>query len=161
IFGCSIQPEGYSRGPLTFGWRSRMRPRHVSFGVRRNGEHMEIMVKRLMDLTPDGLAALVTESERAGWRFVRRLADEWATGANRFDQPGEALFAAWAAGRLVGVCGLNGDPYTADQKIGRLRRLYVLEGFRRAGVGRQLVQAVLAAAQGRFRSLRLRTESPE
>jgi len=122
---------------------------------------MEVTVKRLTDLTPGALAALVVESEQAGWRFVRRLSDEWVTGANRFDKPREALFAAWTAGWLVGVGGLNVDPYTSDRRVGRIRRLYVLEEFRHVGAGRQLVQAIIATAQGRFDSLRVRTENPE
>jgi GNAT superfamily N-acetyltransferase len=120
---------------------------------------MDVIIERLTDLPPDSLAGLVAESEQTGWRFVRRLSDEWAAGANRFDKPGEALFGARIAGRLVGVCGLNVDPYAADRSIGRLRRLYVLADFRRLGVGRRLVEAVLASARGRFASLRLRTES--
>jgi GNAT superfamily N-acetyltransferase len=122
---------------------------------------MDVIIEQLVDLPLDDLAALVAESEPAGMRLVRRLADEWAAGVNRFDWPGEALFAAWADGRLVGVCGLNIDPYAANQRIGRVRRLYVLSAFRRLGIGRRLVEAVLEAAQGRFASLRLRTGSPE
>jgi GNAT superfamily N-acetyltransferase len=122
---------------------------------------MDVTVERLKDLPADALAPLLAESEWTGRRFVRRLSDEWAAGANRFDRPGEALFAAWAAGRLVGVCGLNVDPYAADRRVGRLRRLYVLAEFRRLGVGRRLVQAVVAAARGNFAVLRLRAEGPE
>jgi GNAT superfamily N-acetyltransferase len=122
---------------------------------------MDVIVERLTGLPPEALAALVADSEQAGWRFLRRLADEWAAGANRFDRPGEALFGAWAGGRLVGVCGLNVDPYAADPGVGRVRRLYVLAECRRLGVGRRLVQAVLDAGRGRFGSLRLRTESPQ
>jgi GNAT superfamily N-acetyltransferase len=116
---------------------------------------MDVIIERLPDLPLDSLAPLVVESEQAGWRFVRRLSDEWAAGANRFDQPGEALFAARVGERLIGVCGLNIDPHAADRWVGRVRRLYVLAEFRR------LVEAVLASAQGRFASLRLRTESVE
>jgi GNAT superfamily N-acetyltransferase len=122
---------------------------------------MNVIIERLPDLPLDSLAPLVVESEQAGWRFVRRLSDEWAAGANRFDQPGEALFAARVGERLVGVCGLNIDPYAADRWVGRVRHLYVLAEFRRLGVGRRLVEAVVASAQGRFASLRLRTESAE
>jgi GNAT superfamily N-acetyltransferase len=122
---------------------------------------MDVAVERLTHLPSDALAALVADSEQAGWRFVRRLAGEWATGANRFDGPGEALFGAWAGGRLVGVCGLNVDPYAADPAVGRIRHLYVLAEFRRLGVGWRLVQAVMGSARGVFASLRLRTESPQ
>jgi GNAT superfamily N-acetyltransferase len=62
---------------------------------------------------------------------------------------------------LIGVCGLNADPYVADEATGRVRRLYVLRAYRGRGVGRQLLRAVLAAAAGRFQRLRVRTESPE
>jgi len=107
---------------------------------------VEVTIERLTDRLPDVLAALVAESEQAGWRFVRRLADDWTAGTNRFDQPGEALFAAWSAGRPVGVCGLNVDPYILDRGVGRVRRLYVLTEYRRRGVGQRLVRAVIAAA---------------
>lgn len=107
-----------------------------------------------------GLEALLAESEQAGLRLVRRLVDEWASGANRFDQPGEALFTARIGGRIVGVCGLNIDPYAEAPAVGRVRHLYVLQAQRRLGVGRALVAAVLDAARGRFRCVRLRTTNP-
>jgi GNAT superfamily N-acetyltransferase len=122
---------------------------------------MEVVVERLTDLSPGILSALVADSERDGWRFVRRLADEWASGVNRFDRPGERLFAAQSGGAVLGVGGLNVDPYAADPTVGRVRRLYVLRAHRGRGVGRELVHAIIRAAAGRFRRLRLRTESPD
>jgi GNAT superfamily N-acetyltransferase len=113
------------------------------------------------DLPPGALAPLVAESEREGWRFVRRLADEWRAGANRFGRPGEALFVARLGGSVVGACGLNDDPYTADPTTGRVRRLYVLREYRGKGVGRQLVRSVIMAATGHYRRLRVRAESPQ
>jgi hypothetical protein len=64
---------------------------------------MAIVIERLRGLPVDALGALIAESEQAGLRFVRRLVEEWGTGANRFDRSGEALFAAWVDGQLVGV----------------------------------------------------------
>ena len=122
---------------------------------------MAASIERLSNLPFDRLALLVAESERAGLQLVRRLADEWASGQNRFDRPGEALFAALVDGRLIGVCGLNVDPYTAAPRVGRVRHLYVLSDDRRVGVGRQLVQEVIEAARGPFDTLRLRTHNPE
>jgi GNAT superfamily N-acetyltransferase len=116
-------------------------------------------VDRVHDSLPD-LTTLLADDEHAGTRFVRRLVDEWASGANRFDRPGEALFGAWVGEHLVGVCGLNVDPYAAAARVGRVRRLYVLSGSRRLGVGRHLVMEVITAARGRFDSLRLRTTNP-
>jgi GNAT superfamily N-acetyltransferase len=125
------------------------------------GDEVAVTVDPVNDLPPDALAPLIAESEREGWQFIRRLADEWVVGTNRFNRPGEMLFVARVDGSIIGVCGLNADPYAADEATGRVRRLYVLRAYRGSGVGRQLVRAVIAAATGRFQRLRVRTESPE
>jgi len=121
---------------------------------------MGLNVERLHDLTSDGFAELLSESERAGLRMVRRLVEDWESGANRFDRPGEVLLGAWINGHLAGVCGLNVDPYAGNERTGRVRHLYVLDAFRRRGVGRQLVLQVIEAAHARFDDLRLRTNEP-
>ena len=122
---------------------------------------MTVAIERLTDLQPERLAPLIAESEQHGLRFVRRLADEWASGANRFDRPGEALFLARSGERAVGVCGLNVDPYAAQPSVGRLRHLYVLSAHRRLGIGEQLVTRIIETARGRFERLRLSTSNPE
>lgn len=116
-----------------------------------------VAIIRLQQLPPDRLTELVAESEASRLRFVRRLVDDWEDGRNRFEGPQEALLAAAIGSRIVGVCGLNADPFTTVPGVGRLRRLYVLSSFRGRGVGGQLVRAVVAAATGVFRELRLRT----
>jgi len=117
------------------------------------------IIERVTGPPAGALDDLLAESEREGSRFVRRLFDEWTAGTNRFDRPGEALFAARLGDRLIGVCGLNIDPYAAAPNVGRVRRLYVLTAYRRLGAARHLVLAVLEAARGRFDVLRLRYES--
>ncbi len=119
----------------------------------------EVSIKRLHDLPPDRLADLVGESEKAGFRFLRRLVDDWESGANRFAGSGEALFAAVLGGRVVGVCGLNSDPYQCGGRVGRVRHLYVAVEFRRRGVGGLLVARVVWMARNSFGRLRLRTDS--
>lgn len=116
-----------------------------------------MIVSRLTELPFNDFAILVAESEREGWDFIRRLVQEWESGTNRFARPGEALFGVRMDGRVVGVCGLNIDPYLTDSSIGRIRRVYVREQCRSQGIGRLLVEAAIAAARGRFRLLRLRT----
>ena len=118
---------------------------------------MRALIERVSGAPLDRLAALLAESERQGFRFVRRLVEEWSSGANRFDRPGEALFVARVGDDVVGVCGLNVDPFAGDPKIGRVRHLYVLVPHRRSGIGEQLVADVLEAARGRFERLHLRT----
>ncbi len=128
--------------------------------LRGGSEPSPESIERLRELPPDRVGELLADSEAAGSRIVHRLVDEWATHINRFDRPGEALFGASIAGRLVGVCGLNVDPYAGDPRIGRVRHLYVLTPLRGHGVGRQLVWRVIAAAEDRFATLRLRTTNP-
>lgn len=121
---------------------------------------MRALIERVSGAPTDRLAALLAESEQQGFRFVRRLVQEWESGDNRFDRPGEALFVARVGVDVVGVCGLSVDPYTGDPKVGRVRHLYVLVPHRRSGVGEQLVADVLEAARGRFERLHLRTTNP-
>jgi GNAT superfamily N-acetyltransferase len=121
----------------------------------------DLVVERLNELTPGDVAALLGDSEPFDSRIVRRLIEEWGNGANRFDRPGEALFGARGSGRLLGVCGLNVDPYAGDDRVGRVRHLYVLSESRRQGVGQRLVLRVIQAARGRFDDLRLHTSNPE
>ena len=116
-------------------------------------------IERLSELPSEALGPLVADSEQAGLRFVRRLAEEWASGRNRFDRSGEALFGAVVEGRMVGVCGLNVDPYTTAPRVGRVRHLYVLSAYRKLGLGQRLVAEVVVAAQGTFGTLRVRTEN--
>jgi GNAT superfamily N-acetyltransferase len=114
-------------------------------------------IVRLQNL-PDSFDVLLQQSEGSGYRFLRRVADEWSSGKNRFDRPGEALLAAEMKGLLVGVCGLSIDPYLDDPRIGRVRNVYVLAAYRRHGIGRLLVQEAIDLARGHFDRLRLRGE---
>jgi len=115
-------------------------------------------ITRIKELDLQALGGLRRESSLAGCRFIERLCDEWASGTNRFSAPGEALFLATVGDQVVGVCGLNRDPYVPDPSVGRVRRLYVARAHRRGGVGRALLEAVLAHARAHFRLLRLRSE---
>ena len=119
-----------------------------------------VSIARLSEVSPERLAALLADSERQGWRIVRRLVDEWMSGANRFDRAGEALFAARLGERLVGVGGLNIDPFVAGPRRGRVRHVYVHSECRRQGIGEQLMGEILAAARGPFDHLSLRTANP-
>jgi GNAT superfamily N-acetyltransferase len=104
----------------------------------------------------DGLR---TEAAGDGFQFVERLVSEWQSGANKFDQPGEALLAAQSEGDVVGLCGLNRDPYSQLSRVGRIRHLYVRKSFRRLGVGTALVNQLLGLAVANFDVVRLRTDT--
>jgi len=119
--------------------------------------HMTSII-RIKELELPALEGLRAESSQEGYRFIERLCDEWVSGSNRFSAPGEALFLAIADGQVAGICGLNCDPYAHDPRIGRVRRLYVMRAHRRRGVGRALLEAVVAYARDHFRLLRVRTK---
>jgi GNAT superfamily N-acetyltransferase len=106
--------------------------------------------------TPE-LTLVRREGVAEGYTFVERAAIEWLSGANRFDGHGEGFFVAQTGGPIVGICGLNCDPYSDDETVGRLRHLYVIPRFRGRGVGRLLVESCLELAQARFDRVRLRT----
>ncbi len=119
-----------------------------------------VNVERVASLPVPELLLLVEESEAEGHGFLRRLVAEWSSGQNRFAGPGEALYVARQGARLVGVCGLNADPYARVPGIGRLRHLYVAADYRRRGVGQTLVGRVIRDAAGSYQTLTLRTDSP-
>ena len=118
------------------------------------------VVQGIKLLLPGEISSLLQESESQGFGFIRRLVDDYASGVNRFDDSGEALYGAYYQG-LVGICGLNRDPYLSDPNVGRVRHLYVLRGYRRAGTGRSLVETLIADARRHFRLLVLRTTKPD
>ena len=106
-------------------------------------------------------APLVEEGLAGGGSFLARLRDEWLSGANRFENPGECLVGALADGTLVGVGGISRDPYHPAEGLGRVRHVYVLKAHRRRGIGRALMAKILERASPHFKVLRLRTQSPE
>ena len=112
-------------------------------------------------LLDDDLDPLVLDADADGHRFMRRLRDDWVSRGNRFDRPGEKLLTARIDGRLVGLGGLNIDPFAQAARVGRLRHLYVARDARRLGIGGALVRHILAAAPLHFSIVRLRTDSPD
>ena len=107
---------------------------------------------------PGSLAVLEREAVSEGFGMITRLRQEWERGANRFDREGEVLLGSFRADRLLGIGGLNRDPYTDDPRVGRLRHFYVMKDARRAGIGRSLVEHILGHATGHFDSVRLWTD---
>ncbi|MDB5528963.1 MAG: GCN5-related N-acetyltransferase [Devosia sp.] len=91
--------------------------------------------------------------------MLLRLEENWRSGANRFDRPGELILGAWRDGRMLGICGRNIDPYDGTARAGRVRHLYVDPAGRRQGIGRMLIDAISEGAAEYFDYLN--TNAPE
>lgn len=121
---------------------------------------MPMNIKAIDDLRKVDVTKLVEESEAEGYRFLRRLADQYEDGTNTFNKAGEVLYGVWdPSGELVAIGGLNRDPYSDKSGIGRLRRFYISEHARRQGVGTKLLQEILNHGKGHFSEIVVRTDS--
>ena len=116
-------------------------------------------INRILDLDEVSIDHLVKESSFQGFRFVERLIRDYRSGLNCFDTSGEMLLTASLEGVVIGVGGLNRDPYFNDLKVGRLRHLYVGSVWRRCGVGRLLVEQLIHEASQHYHLLALRTDT--
>ena len=112
-------------------------------------------IVQIRELPAAAIEELLAESEQEGFRFVTRAKEEWLSGANTFSKEGEALFAVFEEKRLLAIGGINHE--CADH--GRLRRCYVCRDERRRGIGRQLVQHVLAFASRYYSRVGLRCDT--
>jgi ribosomal protein S18 acetylase RimI-like enzyme len=118
-------------------------------------------IRPLTTLSAGDVERLVEASVREGFRFLTRLREEYASGANRFDGEGEALLGVFRGGEMVAVGGLNRDPYGGDPRAGRVRHVYVLPSARRTGVGRTVMRELIGRAGAWFDVLVLRTDTVE
>jgi GNAT superfamily N-acetyltransferase len=112
-----------------------------------------VRFQRVVDELPADFKAMRREARAEGYQFLDRLANDWASGAVRFDRPGEVLFAAYSEGVLAAIGGITIDP-TVPEAL-RMRRFYVRPTFRRTGIGREIALALLEGALQRVRVVTL------
>ncbi len=110
-------------------------------------------------LPAPGIETLLAEALAEGYDFVQTLVDEWASGENHYNGPGEVLQGAFDGGQLVAVGGLNRDPFAGRIDLARIRRVYVRPAWRNAGIGRALVSSLVEEARKSFHNVRLRAEN--
>ena len=114
---------------------------------------------QITDANIGGLDSLIEESKRAGYTFLQRTIDDWYSGLNRFDRPGEKLWGLFIGQDLIGVGGLNKDPYILTPKVGRVRHLYIREARRRKGYATLIMNKIMEEARHNFTLLRLFTDN--
>ena len=64
-----------------------------------------------------------------------------------YASPEGALILAVSDGQVAGCCALRALPTADHVNAAEMKRLYVRQAYRRSGLGRQLVEAVLDAAR--------------
>ncbi|MDX1414920.1 MAG: GNAT family N-acetyltransferase [Candidatus Promineifilaceae bacterium] len=117
----------------------------------------ELEIVKLHQLPEEDIEPLLEESHAQGMAFVEWLVDEYISGKNRYDQPGEGLFASYSGSQMIAVGGLSRDPYLPDLHAGRVRRVYVRSSWRRKGIGKLLVQRIIDEARLHYDLVTLRT----
>ncbi|WP_096154021.1 GNAT family N-acetyltransferase [Bacillus sp. FJAT-45066] len=119
-------------------------------------------VKQIYNLLNFDVDSLVKQSKEDGFRFVERLANDYKNGSNTFNHSREGLFGVFKEeGVLVAIGGLNKDPFSNEQSIGRLRRFYVSKEYRRNGIGSLLVKKIIDEAKRYYKILVLHTDTEQ
>jgi RimJ/RimL family protein N-acetyltransferase len=106
------------------------------------------------------LKELAEEATRAGDNFVQKTIEEWENGKNTFSKPGEKLWLISIENEIVAMGGLNRDPYIDNDKVGRVRHVYVSKKYRGQGLSKVLLKLIIDEAKKHFKILRLSTHNP-
>ena len=119
-----------------------------------------LQLVRVVEALPDDFDRLRGLADAEGHRHMGRLADDWASGAQRFDREGEALLAGYSDGALVAVGGITWEPALAPGAALRMRRLYVAPEARRQGVAMAIANALLQEALAHTRQVTVHAGNP-
>ncbi len=113
---------------------------------------------RVTDLSEE-IRELAKIASVGGYRNIETLVNEFDSGVNRFSKPGEALFGAYEPTSILGIGGINIDPYYGQATVARVRRLFVKPDARRRGVATALMLQIEEIGRKYFSKLRLFTNS--
>ncbi|KXI67300.1 GNAT family N-acetyltransferase [Bacillus cereus group sp. BfR-BA-00331] len=120
-----------------------------------------IHIKQIENLMKYEFKYLVQESKEEGFNFLKKLINEYENKLNTFNKTGECLYGIFQGEKLIGIGGLNKDPYTENNKIGRLRRFYISKDYRRIGLGKSLLNKLLSHAEKNFKVVVLHTDTKQ
>ncbi len=105
-----------------------------------------VEICRIRDRLPDDIGLLCQEAVKEGYTHLSRLMAEWENHTVRFDNAGECLYCATAAGTTIAVGGLTQDNNVPGAL--RVRRFYVSPAHRKTGLGQHLARSVLSSIEG-------------
>ncbi|PEJ75825.1 GNAT family N-acetyltransferase [Bacillus wiedmannii] len=128
---------------------------HIKGGIYLKDIH----IQQIEDLMIYEYDYLIEESKEEGFNFLIRLISEYENKINIFNKTGECLYGIFQGEKLIGIGGLNEDPYTENNKISRLRRFYIAKEYRRKGLGRLLLVRIISDAKKYFNIVVLNTDT--
>ncbi|WP_243522499.1 GNAT family N-acetyltransferase [Bacillus pseudomycoides] len=118
-------------------------------------------LKQIESLSQVDITHLVEASEKEGYNFLIKLVNEYRNKTNTFNKNGEYLYGVFQGEVLIGIGGINQDPYTKAKAIGRLRRFYISKECRRKGIGNLLLKRILSDAKEHFQIVVLYTDTKQ
>ncbi|WP_242239755.1 GNAT family N-acetyltransferase [Bacillus cereus group sp. BfR-BA-01309] len=121
----------------------------------------DIHIQEIENLKKHVFNHLVQESEEEGFNFLKKLISDYENKINTFNKIGECLYGIFQGEKLIGIGGLNEDPYTENNKVGRLRRFYISKDYRRIGLGNLLLNRLLFHAEKYFKVVVLHTDTKQ
>ncbi|HDR6277959.1 MULTISPECIES: GNAT family N-acetyltransferase [Bacillus cereus group] len=121
----------------------------------------DMHIQQIENLMKYEFKYLVQESKEEGFNFLKKLINEYENELNTFNKSGECLYGIFQGEKLIGIGGLNVDPYTENNKIGRLRRFYIAKDYRRIGLGKLLLNKLLSHAEKYFKVVVLHTDTKQ
>lgn len=128
--------------------------------ILREGIYLkDIHIQQIENLMKYEISHLVQDSKEEGFNFLIKLINEYENKINVFNKTGECLYGIFQGDTLIGIGGLNKDPYTVDNNVGRLRRFYISKDYRRIGLGNLLLNRLLCHAEKYFKIVVLHTDT--
>ncbi|PGB02353.1 GNAT family N-acetyltransferase [Bacillus toyonensis] len=121
----------------------------------------DIHIQQIENLMKYEISHLVQDSKEEGFNFLIKLINEYENKINVFKKTGECLYGIFQGNTLIGIGGLNQDPFTGDNKIGRLRRFYIAKNYRGKGLGRLLLDRIISDAKKYFTIVVLNTDTEQ
>lgn len=121
----------------------------------------DMHIQQIENLMKYEFKYLVQESKEEGFKFLKKLINEYENELNTFNKSGECLYGIFQGEKLIGIGGLNADPYKENNKIGRLRRFYIAKDYRRIGLGKLLLNKLLSHAEKYFKVVVLHTDTKQ
>lgn len=106
------------------------------------------------------LQKMAEESKLRGEGVVEKTIAEWLSGKNKFEKVGEKLWGLVINNEIIGMGGLNQDPYLNDETVGRVRHVYIMKEYRGRGLSRVLLNLIISLAKEHYTTLRLSTHNP-